>query len=69
MSDISADKGRVPAEIATIVGAAVAIFFVVFAGMGLSSVLPDPSPWLVAAAYLAPASFAFAAYWWLAQKL
>ena len=45
-----------------------AIFFVVASGLGLSSVLPDPSPWLIAAAYLAPAGLAFAAYWWVAQR-
>jgi hypothetical protein len=69
MSDISVQRGRVPAELITIGGAVVAIFFVVAAGLGLSSVLPDPSPWLVAAAYLAPASLAFAAYWWVAQRV
>ena len=68
MSDTSVRRARVPAEIGAIVGAAVAIFFVVASGLGLSSVLPEPSPWLIAAAYLAPASLAFAAYWWVAQR-
>jgi hypothetical protein len=68
MSDTSVRRARMPAEIVTIVGAGAAIFFVVASGLGLSSVLPDPSPWLIAAAYLAPAGLAFAAYWWVAQR-
>jgi len=62
-------RGRVPVEILNIGGTAVAILAVVGAGAGLSSILPQPSPWLQAAAYLAPASLAFACYWWIAQKL
>lgn len=65
----SAQRARLPAEILTIGGAAVAIGFVVAAGAGLTAVMPDPSPWTTAAAYLAPAGLAFAAYWWIAQKL
>ena len=62
-------KGRVPAEVLNIGGTAGAILVVVATGAGLSSVLPEPSAWLTAAAYLAPGSLAFAAYWWIAQKL
>ena len=69
MSEMRARKGW-PAELVHIGGTAVAIFAVVAAGAGLSAVLPGTSsPWMTAAAYLAPASLAFAAYWWVAQKL
>lgn len=69
MPSSSVRKARIPAEVLNIGGTAGAILGVVVAGAGLSSMLPDPSPWLAAAAYLAPASLAFAAYWWIAQKL
>ena len=62
-------RGRVPPEILNIGGTAVAVLAVVGIGAGLSSVLPQPSVWLTAASYLAPASLVFAAYWWIAQKL
>ncbi|MDB5444316.1 MAG: hypothetical protein JWP86_617 [Phenylobacterium sp.] len=65
----SARKGRVPGEMLNIGAAAGAIAAVLAMGAGLSSVLPDGSPWLAAAAYLAPAGLAFAAYWWVTQKL
>jgi hypothetical protein len=68
MSD-QAQKGRVSADILNIMGAAVAILTVVGAGAGLSAALPNPTPWLSAAAWLAPPSLAFAAYWWMAQRL
>lgn len=60
---------KLPPEIANIVGTAGAIFAVVAVGSGIVAVLPDPSLWQTAAAYLAPAGLAFAAYWWIAQKL
>lgn len=70
MPNSSVRKGRVPVELLNIGGTAGAILAVVAAGAGLSSVLPDPtSPWMEAASYLAPGSLAFAAYWWVAQKL
>ena len=69
MPSTSVRKTHVPAEVLNIGGTAGAILAVVGTGAGLSSMLPDPSPWLTAAAYLAPASLAFAAYWWIAQKL
>jgi hypothetical protein len=69
MADVSADKGRAPVDILTVVGGAVTVLGVLAAGAGLSRLLPEPSVWLTAAAYAAPASLAFAAYWWVAQKL
>jgi hypothetical protein len=69
MPSNSLRKGRAPAEMRNIGATAAAILAVVAAGAGLASVLPDPSPWLKAAAFLAPASLAFACYWWAAQKL
>jgi hypothetical protein len=65
-----ARKGRTSVELANVAGSAAAVLAVLAAGAGLSSVLPAPaSPWMEAAAYLAPGSLAFAAYWWIAQKL
>ena len=60
---------QVPKELVTIVSFAVALFAVVGAGSMISAALPGPvSPWLVASAYLAPASMAFAIYWWIALR-
>ena len=58
-----------PPEVVNIVGTAGAIFAVVATGSGVVALLPEPSLWQTAAAYLAPAGLAFAAYWWIAQKL
>ena len=60
---------KLPPEVVNIVGTAGAIFAVVATGSGIVAVLPEPSLWQTAAAYLAPAGLAFAAYWWIAQKL
>lgn len=60
---------RLPPEILNIVGTAGAIFAVVATGSGIVAVMPDATLWQTAAAYLAPAGLAFAAYWWIAQKL
>ena len=68
MPDITVRKGRMPVDMGAVGGIAVALLFVGLAGAGLSSILPDRTPWLVACAYLAPASLAFTAYWWLAQR-
>jgi hypothetical protein len=69
MPDRSAPKGRVPMEMLNIGAAAGAIAAVLAMGAGLSAVLPVGSPWLAAAAYLAPAGLAFAAYWWITQRV
>jgi hypothetical protein len=68
MPDNSARKRRMPIEIANLGAGAAACAVVVGAGAGLSSVLPETSPWLTAAAWLAPAGLAFAAWWWAAQR-
>ena len=68
MPNHSARKRRMPIEISQFGGGAVAFAAVVAMGAGLASVLPETSPWLTAAAWLAPAGQAFAAYWWVAQK-
>jgi hypothetical protein len=69
MPSNSVRRGRVPAEFISVGGGVAAALGVVAVGAGLSAALPEPSPWLTASAYLAPASLAFAAYWWMAQKL
>jgi hypothetical protein len=69
MASTPVRKGRFPLDVVNLGGTAGAIVVVVAAGAGLSAMLPEPSPWLTAAAYLAPGSLAFAAYWWIAQKL
>jgi len=68
MPDHSARKRRMPHEIGQLGGALVAFAAVVAMGAGLSSVVPDTSPWLTAAAWLAPAALAFATWWWAAQR-
>ena len=60
---------RVPPEIVNIVGTAGAILAVVAGGSAIVSVLPQPDAWMTAAAYLAPASLAFAVYWWVSQRV
>ena len=68
MPNTSARKRRMPVEMAQVGAGAAALAVVVAAGAGLSSVLPEPSPWLSAAAWLAPGGLAFAAWWWVTQK-
>jgi hypothetical protein len=67
----SREPGRfkAPPEMVNILGTSGAILAVVSAGSAIVSVLPDPNVWQFAAAYGAPAGLAFAAYWWIAQKL
>jgi hypothetical protein len=60
---------RLPPELVNIGGTSAAILAVVAAGSGIVALLPNPDTWQTAAAYLAPASLAFAAYWWIAQRL
>lgn len=61
---------NLPREVLNIVGTALAIFFTVMIGSLITSVLPeDPSPWLFAGCYAAPAAVMFAIYWYIAQKL
>lgn len=60
---------RLPAEVLNILGTGAAILGVVATGSGIISLLPEPNAWEFAAAYLGPAGVAFAAYWWVAQKL
>lgn len=60
---------KLPAEVVNIVGTSAALAAVVGIGSAVVSVLSDPSAWEFAAAYLAPGSIAFLAYWWIAQKL
>lgn len=60
---------RAPPELVNILGTSGAILAVVAAGSAIVSVMPDPTVWQFASAYLAPASLAFAVYWWIAQRL
>jgi hypothetical protein len=70
-ADHAAAKGHaVPAELMNILGTGAALLGVVATGAAISSALPDPSsPWLFAASYAGPGALAFAAYWWIAQKI
>ncbi|HXQ45371.1 MAG TPA: hypothetical protein VN806_02080 [Caulobacteraceae bacterium] len=70
------DKGvsgvtrRIPAEIAAMIGFAIAIFGVVATGAAISSAIPPTASWvLVAAAYAGPAALAFGVYWAVARRL
>ena len=72
MPQAGAERGRsvkLPPEIINMLGTAGAVLAVVATGSGIYSLLPDPDVWQTAAAYLAPASLAFVAYWWVAQKI
>jgi len=61
---------HVPRELLNIVGTTLAIFLTVLIGSTIASVLPDnPSPWLFAGCYAAPAGVMFAIYWYIAQRL
>jgi hypothetical protein len=60
---------RFPPELVNILGTSAALLGVVALGSAIVAVLPHPDTWQTAAAYLAPASLAFAAYWWIAQRL
>jgi hypothetical protein len=57
----------IPSEIAAMAGFAIAIFGVVATGLAISSAIPEPSPWLFAAAYGGPAAIAFGIYWAVAR--
>ena len=60
----------VPREVVNIVGTALAIFLTVLIGSTIAAALPtEPSPWLFAGCYAAPAAVMFAIYWFVAQKL
>ena len=60
---------RIPPEIANIAGTSAAILGVVVTGSAIAAAWPHMTAWQFAGAYLAPAAVAFAAYWWIAQKL
>jgi hypothetical protein len=60
---------RMPREVLTMLGFAIAIFGVVVTGSAISSAIPQPSPWLFAAAYGGPAAIAFGVYWAVAHRL
>lgn len=49
---------------------AVAVLIVVAAGAGIAAALPaGADTWMVVSSFLAPASLAFAAYWWIDQQV
>jgi hypothetical protein len=60
---------RIPSEVATMAGFAIAIFGVVATGSAISSAITEPSPWLFAAAYGGPAALAFGVYWAVSRRL
>jgi len=75
MSDIS-NRGpaslfrNLPREAINIIGTAAAIFLTVVIGSTIASALPEnPSAWLFAGCYAAPAAVMFAVYWFVAQRL
>ncbi len=60
---------RIPAELITMAGFAIAIIGVVATGAAISSAIVEPSPWLFAAAYGGPAALAFGVYWAVSRRL
>jgi hypothetical protein len=68
MPQVRPEEGvRVPPELMQLAGGAVAVLAVVATGSGILSLLPAADVWMRAAAYAAPASLAFAVYWWVRQ--
>jgi hypothetical protein len=51
-----------------LVHAAGAAAVVLASGAAIAAVLPEPSLWQQAAAFLAPAGLAFLVHWWNAQQ-
>lgn len=48
---------------------AVAVLIVLAAGAGIAAALPAGADlWMVVSSFLAPASLAFAAHWWMDQQ-
>ena len=73
MPNLSASKPTlqrlVPHEIAQRLSQAVALVAVVASGVLISAALPHgASIWFVASSYMAPASIAFVAHWWMSQR-
>jgi len=62
-------RPKIPSEIFTMAGFAIAIVGVVATGAAISSAIPEPSPWLFAAAYGGPAALAFGVYWAVSRRL
>lgn len=60
---------KVPVEITTMVGFALAIFGVVATGSAISSAFVDPTPWAYAAAYGGPSAIAFGLYFAISRRL
>jgi hypothetical protein len=60
---------RIPPELTTMAGFAIAIFGVVATGSAISAAIAQPSPWLFAAAYGGPGALAFGLYWALARRV
>jgi hypothetical protein len=56
-------------ELTNILGVSGATLAIVGAGSAIALVLPSPDLMQIAAAYGVPACVAFAARWWMAQKL
>ena len=61
--------GAAPSEAVTICAFAIAIFGVVATGSAISAAVPEPSPWLFAAAYGGPAAIVAGLYWVIAQRM
>lgn len=56
-------------ELINVLGTSGAILAVVATGSAIVAAMPDLGPAGFAAAYLGPAGIAYAAYWWIAQRL
>ena len=66
-----AERGRsfrIAPQTLNILGMVALALAVLASGALIARLLPDPSLFDLAAAYLGPASLAFAAHWWMAQK-
>jgi hypothetical protein len=70
MQTTARERGRSKAspELAHILSLSAAAVIVLALGAGIAALLPDPSVWQVASAFLAPAGLAFLIHWWNAQE-
>jgi hypothetical protein len=67
MPQVERDVGaKAPSDAVAVLGAALGVLA---AGSAIAAVLPEPTLWMLAAAYLAPASLAFAIHWWISQRV
>ena len=68
-----APRGRnyvsVPIEVIWVLASSIGLLAVVLAGSKLAEFVPDNSPWLFMAAFVAPGAVAFGAFWLIVRRI